>query len=412
MVSLVPNTNLVRLKVGERGLTEHYPELGTGLMSTEPYYAEDHFEREKVNLFRRVWLKVGRVEELPDEGSYFVRDLSFADTSILVVRGQDGEIRGFHNICSHRGNKLVWDPVGKVTGFSCRMHGWTYLPDGRLRTVPDENMFYDLDKDACGLSPVHLDVWGGFIFVNLAADAPESLTEYLGEAGSRLAEYPFERATERYTYATELHCNWKVAVDAFTEAYHVVFIHGEWGAGTFTSADNPLCQIPYCGLLDRHAVFGVYGNPEYQPRPTEAVAQQWGSMFTKRDGSAPGWLPASVNPGGSDKFSFEMTHLFPNFLIHVVDGTYFTHEFRPIATDRTLWEGNTYYVPPRNAGERFSQEYAHLLMRENWLEDTTAMEAVQSTLKSGAKQSFWLHDQEILIRHTRKVVMDYVNESP
>ncbi len=132
-------------------------------------------------------------------------------------------------------------------------------------------------------------------------------------------------------------------------------------------------------------------------------------MSTKRQSNAKTWLPAAVNSTGNSKFAFELTHFFPNFLVHLVDGTYFTHEFHPLAADRTRWIGNTYYTAPRNAGERFSQEYAHLLMRENWLEDTTAMESVQSTLKSGAKQHFILHDQELLPRHTFKIVMDYVN---
>ena len=128
----------------------------------------------------------------------------------------------------------------------------------------------------------------------------------------------------------------------------MVFIHGKWGAGTFTSSDNPLCQLPYAGLFGPHAVMGIYGNPDYRPRVTEALAQKWGAMFTKREASAESWLPGAVNPGRTRNFAFELTHFFPNFLVHVTDGTYFTHEFHPVAPDRTIWEGNTYYVSPRN----------------------------------------------------------------
>ena len=400
---------IIAADIGIRGLTEQFPEFGTGPIATAPYHSEAHFAREKECIFRRTWLKVGRIEQVPETGAFFVRDIAVADTSILIVRGEDDRIRGFHNLCSHRGNKLVWDERGKVKGFYCGMHGWTYRPDGTLKNVPDEHMFYDLDKSKCGLIPVNLDVHQGFIYVNLEAEPSESLAQYLGEAGQRLEGFPFHKATNRYTYRAELYCNWKVAVDAFTEAYHVVFIHGKWGRGTFTSADNPLCQLPYVGIFGRHASAGIYGNSDYQPRATEAVAQKWGPMFTKRDELAKSWLPPAINPSDSPQFAFEVIHFFPNFLVHLVEGTYFTHEFLPLAVDKTLWEGNTYYTPPRNAGESFSQEYAHLMMRENWMEDTTAMEAVQSMLKSGARDQFILHDHEILPRHTYKVVMDYVS---
>ena len=143
---------IIDTTIGERGLTDHYPELGTGPVSTEPYYSEAHYELEKQRLFRRTWLSIGRVEQVAEPGDYFVFDLAVADTSILVVRGEDNQIRGFHNMCSHRGNKLVWEEKGSSMAFPCRLHGWTYLTDGSLRSVPDENMFYDLDKTRCGLT--------------------------------------------------------------------------------------------------------------------------------------------------------------------------------------------------------------------------------------------------------------------
>ena len=103
---------IIDTTIGERGLTEHYPELGTGPVSTEPYYSEAHYELEKQRLFKRTWLSIGRVEQVAEPGDYFVTDLAVADTSILVVRGEDNQIRGFHNMCSHRGNKLVWEEKG------------------------------------------------------------------------------------------------------------------------------------------------------------------------------------------------------------------------------------------------------------------------------------------------------------
>ena len=119
-------------------------------------------------------------------------------------------------------------------------------------------------------------------------------------------------------------------------------------------------------------------------------------------------LPPKVIPTRSPNFAFELSVLFPNFLVHIMDGLYFTHQFHPLSVDKTLWEGIQYFRPPQNAGERFSQEYGQVLQRNAWLEDTATMEATHAALKSGAKKVMHLQDQEVLLRHHYQVVDDYV----
>ncbi len=96
-------------KPAEGSWTEHYPELGTDLVSYEDSISPEFYELERDAIFRRAWLNVGRVDLLPRNGSYFTKELQVARTSIIVVRGMDGQVRAFHNICRHRGNKLVWN---------------------------------------------------------------------------------------------------------------------------------------------------------------------------------------------------------------------------------------------------------------------------------------------------------------
>ena len=142
-------------------------------MSYEDSISPEFYELEREAIFKRAWLNVGRVEQLPRKGSYFTKELAVANTSVVIVRGMDGEVRAFHNICRHRGNKLVWtdfpreETSGNCRQFVCKYHGWKYDLDGACSFVQQESEFFDLDKADYGLVPVHCDVWAGFIFVNL-----------------------------------------------------------------------------------------------------------------------------------------------------------------------------------------------------------------------------------------------------
>ncbi|NNL86476.1 MAG: Rieske 2Fe-2S domain-containing protein, partial [Myxococcales bacterium] len=93
--------------IADKRWTKKYPHVGTGPVSTEPCISPEFFELERERVFKRCWLNVGRVGDIPNPGDYFVQDVAVCNTSIVVVRGRDGEVRAFHNVCSHRGNKVV-----------------------------------------------------------------------------------------------------------------------------------------------------------------------------------------------------------------------------------------------------------------------------------------------------------------
>lgn len=179
-------------KPAEGSWTEHL-KIGTEPVSYEDSISPEQYEREREAIFKRTWLNVGRVEQLPRKGSYFTKELDAARTSVVVVRGTDGEVRAFHNVCRHRGNKLVWNdfPREETSGvcrqFTCKYHAWRYDLDGKLAFVQQEGEFFDLDKAAYGLKQVRTEVWEGFVFVNLDPENTTPLREYLGSSpkGSR-----------------------------------------------------------------------------------------------------------------------------------------------------------------------------------------------------------------------------------
>src|SRR5260370_18018795 len=219
-------------KPPEGSWTEHYG-LGTGPISYEDSISPEFYELERDAIFRRTWLNVGRVELLPRNGSYFTKEIHVGKTSVIVVRGMDGRVRAFHNICRHRGNKLVWNDYpgeetkGTCRQFTCKYHGWRYSTEGELTFVQQESEFFDLDKADYGLAMVQAETWKGFIFVNLHPQNTTSMRDYLGEFATGLAGYPFDEMTQVYKYRSHVGSNWKLYIDAFAEFYHAPVLHAK-----------------------------------------------------------------------------------------------------------------------------------------------------------------------------------------
>lgn len=388
---------------------ETYKELGQGPIPVEPYISPDHYAREKEKIFRKEWLVVGRADELPKAGDYKVKRIPAADTSVIVIRGKDGVLRAFHNVCAHRGNTVVTETGYETRGNSraailtCRFHGWVYDAAGSLISVPQEERFYScFDKGENGLTPVHIGEWEGFVFVSFAETPSASLNDFLGGYGDHFAGYPFDKMPYEFLYHTELACNWKVAHDAFAEAYHVDTIH----AGSFPNMFST--GLENVKLFGPHRTCAIHLSMNGKPTPVAALANRLatGSLVAKRGKSM---LPRSINPDRKDDFSFELSVLFPNTLLHVSEGIWFTHQFWPLAHDRTLWEGRYYVAEPTTNSQRWALEHAMTIQRNAWLEDTATMEDTHRAMKSGAKKFQHLQDEEILIRHGAAVIDQYIS---
>jgi phenylpropionate dioxygenase-like ring-hydroxylating dioxygenase large terminal subunit len=385
-----------------------FPELGTGPLSLEPYVSPSYFEAEKEKIFKKVWLCVGREEEVAEPGDYKVKRIHAADTSVILIRGKDKVVRAFHNMCSHRGNTVITETghetLGSCTGavMACRFHGWAYGGDGRLIGVPQEERFYDcFDKAKNGLAPVHCDIWEGFIFVCVADTPPVSLREYLGDYANHFAGFPFSEITFGFKYHTYLNCNWKVGHDSFLETYHVPFLH--WGF-PHTTASGPE-NVKFFGP---HRTCGIMINYTGEPTAVATLANELarGSLVTRVEGTS---LPPTINPTHRPDYSFELSCCFPNFLLHVAEGIWFTNTFWPISHDRCLWEGSYHVRAPHTYSERWAIEQAIVLQRNTWLEDTATMENTQRAMMSGAKRIQNLQDEEVLIRHGYENVQRYVH---
>ncbi len=188
------------------------------------YYTDPGiFEQEKHLIFYRTWNFVGHVEQVPEPGCYF--ECSVLDQNLFVVRGKDGEIRAFYNVCQHRAHELV-KGSGKAKAIVCPYHAWSYRLDCSLRTARHSEHTPGFDASAICLTPVRVEVFCNFIFVNLDPDA-EPLAGQLGPMEEEVRRYcpDLDRLTFAHRKTYEIKANWKNVVDNFLECYHCAPAH-------------------------------------------------------------------------------------------------------------------------------------------------------------------------------------------
>ena len=403
--------------------TEQYPELGTGLISYEDSISPEFYELERDAIFKRAWLNVGRVEELPRNGSYFTKELPPAKASVIVSRDMEGKIRAFHNVCRHRGNKLVWEgtPRNETSGsarqFVCKYHGWRYDTEGNLTFVQQEQEFFDLDKSCAGLVDVHCDVWEGFVFINLSKEPEQSLPEFLGPMITSLEGYPFEKMTERWVYRAEVKANWKLYMDAFQEFYHAPVLHQHQSPPDMASAAlQSGFEAPHYRIEGQHRLVSTAGIrawelPENMVKPVERICQAglFGPWHAFDLGIEK--FPAGVNPAGCEPWGLDSFQLWPNFTILLWgQGWYLTYHYWPTSYNSHTFEGTLYFVPATTPRERIQHEIIALSFKEFGLQDANTLEATQSMIESRAVDTFFLGDQEVLCRHLHHEVAKQVEE--
>ena len=307
------------------------------------WYVDPRFhglDREAV--FGTTWQHVGHVSQVPAVGDHLLSTV--AGNPVIVVRGKDQVLRGFFNVCRHRGGPLAMKD-GNCEMLQCGYHGWTYQLDGMLRGVPHFNRVELFDKKDYGLIPVRLDTWEGLIFVNLA-ERPRPVADFFAGARerilpTRLGELTFGRRADY-----EVRCNWKVYVDNFLEGYHVPYVHPE--------------------------LVKLY---DYQSYVTET--HDWYSLQV-------GPLSGNDNVYGVTKGEALYYCVFPNFMLNILPGRLQTNVVIPLGPDRCRVEFRYYYRDVTGAAARKliadDHEYSDKVQRE----DIEICERVQEGLSSRA----------------------------
>ena len=192
-------------------------------MSLPPaiYHDRNILELECDRLFRRDWVCLGRAAEMPRTGDYICRDI--AGTPVFVVRGRDGAIKSFANICRHRASRLLND-CGHVSRISCPYHSWTYDLDGQLIGAPFMQESQDFEVAEIQLQEFACEEWLGFVYVSLAPQATP-LSQRLSGLQNLVADYRIEDYVPVFQQEEVWHTNWKCLVENFMDAYHIHRVH-------------------------------------------------------------------------------------------------------------------------------------------------------------------------------------------
>ena len=182
------------------------------------YYEDAYWELDRTRIWSRAWVLAGLVSDFAKTGDYV--STTVAGYPVMVVKGEDGAIRAFHNVCRHRASPLVREPQGHIDKLLCPYHSWRYAFDGKLLNAPSMRC----EKSEFSLFPVRCESWRGLVFVCLSKDAPP-VAEWLKDLAGSALRYPLEKMKLARKFTVSGDVNWKTYGDNYAEAWHVPTIH-------------------------------------------------------------------------------------------------------------------------------------------------------------------------------------------
>jgi phenylpropionate dioxygenase-like ring-hydroxylating dioxygenase large terminal subunit len=422
------------------------PDLGLDPIEGERFFSHEFMEQEWEHIWTKTWQMAVHESDLPEPGSFFVYE--FGRESFLFTRDKKGVIRGFYNICQHRGNVLCQAPSGQADSIACPFHGWEWNIDGTLKDVADPQFFRQFDNgipvEDLGLPEVRTDNWAGFIWFNMDDEAI-SLREFLGEAGQHLESYELEKRSYIDQQSFEWQGNWKHAVDAFNESYHFYALHPdmvEFGEGH----DVP---IELHGIHSRMMNYNATVSELVDEREDMTPLREH-MMGRRMDPDSPIFkVPAKdvhleiikMKRAMEDDTYLPYKKMNDEQLVHQYHYTFFPNttftqtpengaifRYRPHATDPNICYYDFIimtYLPPgtqtpdveRNTHSHGGPDDYTAAFNGNFdpilanvlRQDGSNMETMQRGVKSKGFKGMILCDQEIRLRHFHQVIDQYIS---
>ncbi len=417
--------------------------LGDEDVGYDRYFRPDIFDAEVEKIWKRTWQFVCREEHIPRPGDHYVYEVAWL--SFIVVRQEDGSIRGFWNACLHRGTKLrPSEGCGSSPDLHCRFHGWVYGLDGALQRVPCAWDFPHVTAERFHLPEVRIETWSGFVFLNPDEQAPP-LADYMAPMAEHFADW---NLAERYVdlhMAKELPCNWKAALEAFVESYHTLETHPQLLAGVGDA--NVQYDIHSEHVTRFYAALGV-NSPHLDPPLSEQELVDamlvgdrsvLGNELVVGDGETARTVMARyLRVVLGEKYGSNLSavsdseiidtieyHLFPNMILFPGYSLPMVYRFRPLGLDpeRTLFEIFFLRPLPSDGARPEPAELVTVSKAESYAvvpgmdpalahvydQDTDNLRSQQQGFRASKKRGETLgHYQEARIKHFEQVVDAYL----
>jgi phenylpropionate dioxygenase-like ring-hydroxylating dioxygenase large terminal subunit len=342
------------------------------------YHSQALFALETWDVFLNHWQVAGHVSDIPAAGDWLAFDL--LGERAVVMRGRDGEVRAFHNLCRHRGARVVDGASGHCKGaMVCPFHGWVYNLDGSLRGAARPESFGDMDRADFGLKPIEMELWHGFIFLRFRPGPQPAVAQLLDAYDADLAGY---RAAEmlptgKPAWGTVLPVNWKSVRDVDNEGYHVAMAH-------------PALQDLY-GRSYRDLIYPgglLFSTAEFGDGP----GRRWSVRHYLAHSEARGHLPGRLRK------AWTYYGLFPNAVIAFTPESAQVYQEIPLSLNQTRVTGRLYRQPDETRRERAARYLALRIDRETSAEDQQLSVWSNESMKSSAFEDFHLSDLEIGLR--------------
>ena len=373
----------------------------------------EFYRQEVEKVFRRGWLLVASVSDIPVPNTYLAREIPTLNTCLIIARGADGEVRAFHNMCRHRANQLVPEGQGTAKAFVCGFHGWSYHNDGRLAGITDRTQFKDIDESTLGLIPVHTEIWEDFVFVNFDKEPRQTLEEWLGAMYGSYRGY-FSDKPKIASHRITANCNWNIAITSFTEGYHAMYVHKATVPDYQGGSGNPDRHRPYIEVTNYHGRYSVEGNADHKPTEVEAIAYQRGRKMYPTfppNATVDLDLPPGVNPLRIENWLQDIIEIFPHVFMIASAHWHTVVWFWPLDVDRTLVHGETFAYEAKTVDDHMAHTYFRTRLREVFREDVGIIESINRQLKSGVMEDMHLSQQELLLQKHYGAVYELVAQT-
>ncbi len=406
--------------------------LGAEVIPAERYTSPDFARLEWERMWTKVWLLGCREDDIPSAGDHIVTEIG--KESVLLVRQKDGAVKAFHNVCLHRGNRLVHSvhrPQSAAQSFRCRYHNWEYRLDGRFADIPDLETFPQGAPPCGGLSEILCDRWGSFVWFSLDRKAG-SLKDYLGVIPEHLDPYRFDRMVLADWKTVEWDCNWKASVDAFNESYHVQGTHPQ----LLYYLDDLDIQIDCYERHNRYLIaFGLLSprviSPSEIPPPIKVIMREAGMDPASYEGSlynirqaVQAWKRANGPKQGKDysllnddQLTDDYNYLiFPNITmnIHADDLMMFRQRPHPTDPGKMFFDYFMFQLPGADFDRANYKRPIHRTYKHGETslglvinQDAYNLPHVQQGMMSAGYPGLWIGDQELRIRHFHKTIESY-----